>query len=346
MATNTTPRALGPADEALIAAEREIAELKQKQAALHAAGDDSDHDEISGRVSDLETLICNIPPNSLTGAVVKLRQLVDDLDASTPCEGDEQSVRQILAIVERAIEPGDHPPPQTGGDRPEREQASIIELVEKRFRLSAEGDRATRGLGHDDETINSVVDAMDAATGALDQAIVDRIPETPDEICAQLRLYHERVDHDDERDERLFKSMMAGLAGLGGIAAKGGAATCGDSIAAQIVREAEDKLRQQRVAWDNLFAEWLTNRAEYMGDKIDWSQRDEGAHGERMDELARLITTTPAVLPWMILRKIEVLEYYLGADNGTGWRDNREITMLAGIKADLLRFEPSDGDAA
>lgn len=228
--------------------------------------------------------------------------------------------------------------------RPEREQASIIELVEKRFRLSDDGDRATRGLGHDDETINSVVDAMDAAMGALDQAIVDRIPATPDDISAQLRLYRERVDHDGERDERLFKSMMAGLAGLGGIAAKGGAATCGDSIAAQINREAEEKLRQQRVAWDNLFAEWLTNRAQYMGDEIDWSQQDENSHGDRMDELARLITTTPAVLPWMILCKIEVLEHYLAVDGGTGWNDNREIVMLAGIKADLLRFEPRAED--
>jgi hypothetical protein len=39
------------------------------------------------------------------------------------------------------------------------------------------------------------------------------------------------------------------------------------------------------------------------------------------------------------------LEYYLsGAGDGTGWRDNREIVMLAGIKADLLRFEPGAED--
>jgi hypothetical protein len=62
--------------------------------------------------------------------------------------------------------------------------------------------------------------------------------------------------------------------------------------------------------------------------------------------LARLITTTPAVLPWMILRKIEVLEYYLGASDGTAWNDNREVVMLAGIKADLLRFDPKGEDNA
>lgn len=35
-----------------------------------------------------------------------------------------------------------------------------------------------------------------------------------------------------------------------------------------------------------------------------------------------------------------MLEYQLGAAEGTAWNDNREVVMLAGIKADLLRFEP------
>jgi hypothetical protein len=121
-----------------------------------------------------------------------------------------------------------------------------------------------------------------------------------------------------------------------------------DPIAEKIEREHKERLLAKRDAWDRLFAEWLTNRAEYMTPGIDWSKRDEFAHGERLDELARLITTTPAVLPWMILSKIEVLEYYLGGSgDGTAWSDNREVVMLAGIKADLLRFEPRDtGDAA
>jgi hypothetical protein len=63
----------------------------------------------------------------------------------------------------------------------------------------------------------------------------------------------------------------------------------------------------------------------------------------REDELARLITTTPAVYPWMILKKLEVLECYLGGFEGsTNFVDNREVVMLAGIKADLLRFVPHD----
>jgi len=63
---------------------------------------------------------------------------------------------------------------------------------------------------------------------------------------------------------------------------------------------------------------------------------------ERRDELARLITTTPAVFPWMIMWKLEVLEHYLGWADGTNWTDNREVVMLAGIKADLLRFEQGE----
>jgi hypothetical protein len=43
---------------------------------------------------------------------------------------------------------------------------------------------------------------------------------------------------------------------------------------------------------------------------------------------------------------IEVLEHYLGASDGTAWSDNREVVMLAGIKADLLRFEPKGEDNA
>jgi len=119
-----------------------------------------------------------------------------------------------------------------------------------------------------------------------------------------------------------------------------------DSIAAQIAREMEEKTRRQRDAWDRLFAEWLTNRAQYMTPgRFMTADQDENAHCERKDELARLITTTPATFPWMILRKIEVLEYYLGGEgDGTGWNDNREIVMLAGIKADLLRFEPGSED--
>ena len=115
-----------------------------------------------------------------------------------------------------------------------------------------------------------------------------------------------------------------------------------DEIAEKIKQEQEERTRAKRDRFDALFAEWLTNRAEYMQPDVDWAGRDEQGHGDREDELARLITATPAVYPWMIFRKLEVLEYYMGSQGGTSWTDNREVAMLAGIKADLLRFEPSD----
>jgi hypothetical protein len=135
---------------------------------------------------------------------------------------------------------------------------------------------------------------------------------------------------------------------LAGVERMGGASMAevmpGETVAARIDREAKEERRRAHDSWDRLRAEWLTNRAETMHPDTDWSDRDEGAHGERGDELARLITTTPALLPWMIFSKIEVLEHYLGFDDGTGWSDNREIVMLAAIKTDLLRFKI--GDAA
>ena len=108
--------------------------------------------------------------------------------------------------------------------------------------------------------------------------------------------------------------------------------------------EQERKAKQlaDRNRFEALFAEWLENRAVFLRYNGDGSLNEQ-RHGDREDELARLITTTPSVLPWMIFYKLEVLEHYLGHD-GTGWADNREVVMLAGIKADLLRFEPQ-GDA-
>jgi hypothetical protein len=66
---------------------------------------------------------------------------------------------------------------------------------------------------------------MTEAMNALDQRIVDHIPETPADISAQLRLFRalgcESSGWSDERDERLYKSMMAGLSRLAGRATKG-----------------------------------------------------------------------------------------------------------------------------
>lgn len=118
-----------------------------------------------------------------------------------------------------------------------------------------------------------------------------------------------------------------------------------NKIAQEIRRESEERTRAKRLSFDALFAEWLTKRAEEMRLNMDESDRDEDFNPDREAELARLITTTPAVHPWMIFSKLEVLEYYLGSAGGTGWADNREVAMLAGIKADLLRFTPTDPES-
>jgi hypothetical protein len=107
----TTRRHRAPTgDEALLAAEQQLTELRRKDAERGAAGDQSDHNETTDLIAKLETLICKTAPDSLIGAAVKLRQLVDDLEAESVGEGDEESVRQILAVVERMRDRGSAKP--------------------------------------------------------------------------------------------------------------------------------------------------------------------------------------------------------------------------------------------
>jgi hypothetical protein len=90
-----------PADQALLAAEQEIAALRQKARDLSEAGDDADHPEIWNRVFALEGYIAETAPDSLIGAAVKLRRLADPeigLEAG-PALDDAGSVQQILATV-------------------------------------------------------------------------------------------------------------------------------------------------------------------------------------------------------------------------------------------------------
>lgn len=88
-----------------------------------------------------------------------------------------------------------------------------------------------------------------------------------------------------------------------------------------------------------LFVEWLHALA--AEERLPHAKEEElhKANGKRVHELAMLVTTTPAPLPWMVWRKFQILECYMNYNgDGTAWRDNREIVMLAGIKADLARF--------
>jgi hypothetical protein len=110
-----------------------------------------------------------------------------------------------------------------------------------------------------------------------------------------------------------------------------------ERIAAE--RAAKDASRD---AIEAHFAEWLSLRAIDHDPSNPGDDTKDCARMDRQTELARLITTTPAVLGWQIFQKLEVLECYLCANGeGTEWSDQRELVMLAGIKADLIRFDLS-----
>lgn len=114
-----------------------------------------------------------------------------------------------------------------------------------------------------------------------------------------------------------------------------------EAAAERIVEESEARNRQRVAEFYDRYAEWLSNRGEIAKFASEDSDEQTAARFDRDAELTRWITATPAPAPWFIFYKIEVLEHALGND-GTNWIDNREVVMLAGIKADLLRFAPSE----
>ncbi len=99
-------------------------------------------------------------------------------------------------------------------------------------------------------------------------------------------------------------------------------------------REKQDRKRDAFMA---LYAEWLRLRAEDNDPSRPGDNELDFARGDRIAELARLICTTPAVFRWMVMLKVEVLELELGK-YGTMATDSREVTMLGGIKADLVSY--------
>lgn len=107
----------------------------------------------------------------------------------------------------------------------------------------------------------------------------------------------------------------------------------------QDIKKQDKREDARRDRFQAMFSEWLALRANDNDPSIPGDDDKDFSRDDRLTELARQITTTPAVLPWMIFEKLEVLEYYLAPDGqGTEWSDNREIVMLAGIKADIIRF--------
>lgn len=112
-----------------------------------------------------------------------------------------------------------------------------------------------------------------------------------------------------------------------------------EEIKKRIEAESEEEQQGSIDAFQTLFADWLAARAEYERPHDDDDGEANEARCSRVEQLARLITTSPAPARWAIWQKLEILEHYLLAGgDGTSWTDNREFAMLAGIKADLATF--------
>ena len=110
-------------------------------------------------------------------------------------------------------------------------------------------------------------------------------------------------------------------------------------ILKRLEAEDENASRIKHDAFMTMFAKWLKGRADAASPREDRTDDEAEADTVRDEELARRITTTPATMPFEIWHKFEVLEHYLNYyGEPTTWADNREVVMLAGIKADLLRL--------
>ena len=116
---------------------------------------------------------------------------------------------------------------------------------------------------------------------------------------------------------------------------------CYDEAYVEAQKQLRERSGQRRDRFMSLYAEWLLLRSNANNPSYeDETCEAADTRADREHELALLITATPAELPWMIFLKFEVLEFYM-CDYGEGgnWRDQREVRMLAGIKADLMKFK-------
>ena len=91
--------------------------------------------------------------------------------------------------------------------------------------------------------------------------------------------------------------------------------------------------------WGQLHADWLRARADQVS-PYDEDRDDDEQYRERtarLQECTRNLMLEPATQPWMIWDKITVLEHFLHGDGSCEWTDNRQVWLLAAIKADLMR---------
>jgi hypothetical protein len=103
-------------------------------------------------------------------------------------------------------------------------------------------------------------------------------------------------------------------------------------------RQKWEKTYAKRVMYEADFDEWLRLRAAKGHDLSDEQSR---LNSCREDDLILSLLVTPAVLPWIVFKKFEVIEYALGKfadDNDATWGEQMAVIALAGIKTDLMRM--------
>lgn len=101
----------------------------------------------------------------------------------------------------------------------------------------------------------------------------------------------------------------------------------------------DETIKHEIDGFEHRFAAWLRLRAEKARLALSERREDyETSHkrtSDELDDVERLIMTTPARTAWMVRLKFEVLEQALIQDDA-GRTDRGEVWMVAGIKADLL----------
>jgi hypothetical protein len=90
---------------------------------------------------------------------------------------------------------------------------------------------------------------------------------------------------------------------------------------------------KQRAALSALYAEWLMVRGQ--AEAGDLSDEECTALCDREGDLARMIWAMPAATTDQVLRKFELLDIYR---NTTSWSDQRDLRLIASIKADLAEL--------
>ncbi len=104
---------------------------------------------------------------------------------------------------------------------------------------------------------------------------------------------------------------------------------------------AEEERRLQRVAiadeFKRLYFNWLAARAALADPDRPGDDASDSEAQDRCDAAGRALLVVPAVMPWMIWQKWEVLDEWMSGENGLpDWADNRITMALGVIKADIM----------